>query len=110
MLFERKESDKIVNTEKLKRDHLRKEFEASERSLLKLEEQKMKLTQKLEDLERSLKTTMTEADVLKEQASKAKELLKKEQHRSQAYKTKALEAHKRSIEAKEVLDQLMPKK
>ena len=110
VLFERKESDKIVNTEKLKRDHLRKEFEASERSLLKLEEQKMKLTQKLEDLERSLKTTMTEADVLKEQASKAKELLKKEQHRSQAYKTKALEAHKRSIEAKEVLDQLMPKK
>ena len=110
VLFERKESDKIINTEKVKRDQLRKEFEASERSLLKLEEQKMKLTQKLEDLERSLKTTMTEADVLKEQASKAKELLKKEQHRSQAYKTKALEAHKRSIEAKEVLDQLMPKK
>jgi hypothetical protein len=43
---------------------------------------------------------------LKNEVGKVRQELEKEKRRSSAYKTKAIESHRRSIQAKEVLDSL----
>ena len=139
VLLEKTETDKINAAERMKAVQLQKELQESECSLLKLDEkyqlildEKLELSQTLEELryennalESKVKCSLEDIRTLEGQASserekaeemlhseigKAKEQLSREKRRSEAYKSKAIDAHRRSVEAKEVLDSICTSK
>ena len=77
-------------------------------------DEKTKLSQTVEDLnyeksslESKVKCTLEQAEGnLRKEVSNVKQQLEKEKRRSSAYKTKAMEAHERSIKAKELFDNI----
>ena len=132
VILEKAEIDKNIDTERKRAMQYKKDLEESERSLQSLEnkyhllvDEKMKLSRKIEDLkhenislEGRVKCTLENMRLLEEHVSnerekadealhneveKVKQQLDKEKRRSSAYKTKALESHRRSAKAKEVL-------
>ena len=125
VLLEKKETEKDSEEMKAQASQYQKLLEDSERKVRKLEnghqelrdEEKMKLSEKIEDLNnenealrREIRRALDEVSFLKDQGEKAvgrvKDELEKEKRRSEVYKSKALEAHLRSSKAKEVLDLL----
>ena len=125
VLLEKKETGKDAAEMRAQASQYQKLLEDSERSVRKLEnghqalrdEEKTKLSEKIEDLNNEnealrgeIRRTLDDVSSLKDQCEKAvgrvKDELDKERRRSEAYKSKALEAHLRSSKAKEVLDSL----
>jgi len=120
VLLEKNETDKNAASERLLDLQKIKNLERSERSLLKAEEKcqlmvdaNTKLSQKIDDLEcennsltSKVNSTLEELNSLKEKVLSDQQKLEKEVRRSESYKGKAIEAHKRSVKAKEVLDSI----
>ena len=125
VLFEKKETEKDAEEMKALASQYQKLLEDSERSVRNLEnghqalrdEEKMKLSEKIEDLHNEnealrggIRRALGDVSLLKDQGEKAvgrvKDELEKEKRRCDLYKSKALEAHLRSSKAKEVLDLL----
>ena len=123
VLLEKKDTDKSAASERNKVAMGRKELEKAEQLLLQQEEKlqlladdKMKLAQEVEGLrsensllaskEKAASDRERDADALQGKVEKVTTQLAKEKRRSNAYKGKALEAHRRSQEAKEVLHSL----
>lgn len=135
VLFERKEMEKSVATDKIKVAQMQKVLEETETSMQKLESkyqviegEKAILVQNLDELNdendalrNKLKCASEDMRLLKEseaterektegalknEVGKVRQELAKEKRRSNAYKSKALESHRRSVQAKEVLDSL----
>jgi hypothetical protein len=117
LLLEKRETEKEAAEMRTKASQYQKLLEDSERLVQKLEnghqalqdEEKMNLSKKIEDLVNEnealrgeIRRTLNDVSVLKDD-------LEKEKRRSEAYKSKALEAHLRSSKAKEVLDSLCNK-
>jgi chromosome segregation ATPase len=125
VLFEKKETEKDAEEMKALASQYQKLLEDSERSVRNLEnghqalrdEEKMKLSEKIEDLHNEnealrggIRRALGDVSLLKDQGEKAvgrvKDELEKEKRRCDLYKSKALKAHLRSSKAKEVLDLL----
>ena len=121
VLLNMEQSEKNVASEKARTTQLQNELGEAEQSLQQLEsryqlliDEKTKLAQTIEDLnyektslEAKVKCTLEQAEGnLRKEISNVKQQLEKEKRRSSAYKTKAMEAHERSIKAKELLDEL----
>jgi hypothetical protein len=127
VLFEKNEMDKISAAEKVKVSQLQKLLEESEISTQKLENnyhsivgEKATLLQRIDELtdengalRNKLKSTAEDMRLTKEreasgrnEVGKVRKELEKEKIRSNAYKSKALESHRRNVQAKEVLDSL----
>ncbi len=125
VLLEKKEADRVIAEMRVKAAQSRKLFEDSESLVLKLENGQQALriecSAENEALREKLRCTLESVGLLKDQASseqekavgalrreveRVNEELQKEKSRSEAYKSKALEAHMRSVKAKEVLDSL----
>ncbi|KAL9186785.1 hypothetical protein ACHAXT_010505 [Thalassiosira profunda] len=124
VLLEKKDTDKSAASERNKVARGRKELEQAEQLLLQQEEKlqlladdKIKLAQEVEGLRsdnsllgrkaKAASDRERDADALRGEVEKVSiQQLAKEKRRSNAYKGKALEAHRRSQEAKEVLHTL----
>lgn len=135
VLFEKKEMDKTIAADKIKVAQIQKLLEESETSVLKienryqsLESERTYLLKKIDDLNdendelrHKVKCTVEEMRLLEEHEScrqkkaegalksevgKMKQELEKEKRRSNAYKSKALESHRRNVQAKEALEEL----
>ena len=121
VLLNMEQSEKNVASEKARTTQLQNELGEAEQSLQQLEskyqlliDEKTKLSQTIEDLnyekmslEAKVKCTLEQAEGnLRKEISNVKQQLEKEKRRSSAYKTKAMEAHERSIKAKELLDDI----
>ena len=131
-MLEKKEADKVAAEVRAKSARSQKLFEDSESLALKLENGQQALRIEFSDkinnmnneneaLREKLRCALESVCLLKDQASSEQEKavgalrrevervtheLHKEKSRSEAYKSKALEAHLRSVKAKEVLDSL----
>ena len=121
VLLNMEQSEKNGAAERARSTQLQNELGEAEQSLQQLEskyqlliDEKTKLSQTIEDLnyektslESKVKCTLEQAEgTLRKEVSNVKQQLEKEKRRSRAYKTKAVEAHNRSIKAKELLDDL----
>jgi chromosome segregation ATPase len=135
VLFEKEAMDKNSAADKIKLVQIQKLLEETEISMQKLENkyhsivgEKTNLLQNIDELvdeNGALKTKLQCASedlrllkeneaserkktegALKNEVGKVRQELEKEKRRSSAYKTKAIESHRRSIQAKEVLDSL----
>lgn len=135
VLFEKKELDKSSVADKIKIAQIQKQREESETSMQKLENKYQsvvgekdnllrrldELTDETDALRNKLMSMSEEVRLLKEneanerkktegalkiEVGKVRQELEKEKRRSNAYKSKALESHRRSIQAKEVLDSI----
>ena len=106
VLLEKNENEKMAASERMKLSQKIEDLEESERLLL---DEKMKLSRKIEDMKaenNSLERKVKCKGALCSEVERYKEQLSKEKRRSEAYKGKAIEAHNRSVKAKEVLDSL----
>ena len=130
VLFEKNEMDKSSAADKVKVAQMQKLLEESEISTQKLENnyhsivgEKATLLQRIDELtdengalRNKLKSTAEDMRLTKEreaseralknEVGKVRKELEKEKIRSNAYKSKALESHRRNVQAKEVLDSL----
>ena len=135
VLFEKEEMDKNSAADKIKVIQMQKLLEESENSMQKLENkyqsivsEKTNLLQRIDELadendalKTKLKCTSEDVRLLKEneasdrkktegalknEVGKVMQELEKEKRRSSAYKSKAIESHRRSVQAKKVLDSL----
>jgi len=98
VLLEKNENERIFAAERVK---LKDTEERCQSSI----HEKTRLSRKIEDLTNEMELLKAKSPSGVE-AAEYKEQLSKEQRRSAAYKSKAIEAHKRSLKAKEVLDSL----
>jgi hypothetical protein len=130
-VIEKTETYKEYKVELVKVENLQKELDECRRTLVKLDEEKSRMSHWLEDVKaenkaltckannamQDLSRLTKEAEVLKKYREKAEQekheevgrtnnLLSKEKRRSEAYKRKALEAHHKNVKAKELLENL----
>lgn len=130
-VIEKTETYKEYKVELVKVENLQKELDECRRTLVKLDEEKSRMSHRLEDVKaenkaltckannamQDLSRLTKEAEVLKKYREKAEQekheevgrtnnLLSKEKRRSEAYKRKALEAHHKNVKAKELLENL----
>lgn len=114
------QSQKILDDSKSSVRKLENEHQALRDERLKLSEKIDNLNNENEALREKIRCTLEDVHLLKDERENAvgslrqevgriNDELEKEKRRSQAYKSKALDAHSRSIKAKEVLDSLCNK-
>lgn len=113
VILEKNEKERLVTSADNKLREKNAELEESRRMLAKSDEKHQAAMDKNQRLCQTIEELKVENASLEEKDSraaanceKAARALKEEQRRSAAYKDKAIQAHRRSVKAKEVLDSL----